>query len=86
VPAPGFRDPRHGRPAILRPVSAKAMRRPLCLQQEIDMNTFEYEANQLSDDELDNVSGGRIKWSDIHMDYHNLPSPLSTEPAPTRYC
>jgi len=49
------------------------------------MNTFEYEANQLSDDELDTVSGGRIKWSDIHMDYHTLPSPLSTEPAPTRY-
>jgi bacteriocin-like protein len=66
-------------------VSAKAMRHPLCLQQEIDMNTFEYEANQLSDDELDTVSGGRIKWSDIHMDYKAQLDLRNTDPPPTRY-
>jgi hypothetical protein len=32
-------------------------------------------------DELDAVSGGRIKRSDIHMDYNFNPN----EPAPTRY-
>lgn len=32
--------------------------------------------------ELEIVSGGRIKWSDIHMDYHNF---NPNEPAPTRY-
>ncbi|MDE2329262.1 MAG: hypothetical protein KGK16_00530 [Bradyrhizobium sp.] len=50
------------------------------------MNDLENETGRLSDDELEIVSGGRIKWSDIHMDYHTLPSPLSTELPPTRYC
>ncbi|MBU6462250.1 MAG: hypothetical protein KGK01_12805 [Bradyrhizobium sp.] len=39
-------------------------------------------ADEITFDELEIVSGGRIKWSDIHMDYHNF---NPNAPAPTRY-
>ena len=55
------------------------------LQQEISMNAFDYEADQLSDDELDTVSGGHIKMSDIHMDYNAQLDLRNTDPPPTRY-
>ena len=38
--------------------------------------------DEMTVDELGTVSGGRIKWSDIHMDYKNF---NPNEPAPTRY-
>lgn len=57
----------------------------LAQQQETDMNDLENEAGRLSDDELDTVSGGRIKWSDIHMDYKAQLDLRNTDPPPTRY-
>ncbi len=46
------------------------------------MEKFEPAAGEMTVDELDVVSGGRIKWSDIHMDYKNF---NPNEPAPSRY-
>jgi hypothetical protein len=47
------------------------------------MEKFEEPAvDEMTVGELDAVSGGRIKWSDIHMDYKNF---NPNEPAPTRY-
>jgi hypothetical protein len=45
-------------------------------------NFDELAIDEITVDELEIVSGGRIKWSDIHMDYKNL---NINEPAPTRY-
>ncbi|MDE2069336.1 MAG: hypothetical protein KGK01_16350 [Bradyrhizobium sp.] len=50
-----------------------------------DMNRLENETIRLSDDELETVSGGRIKWSDIHMDYNAQLDLRNTNPPPTRY-
>jgi hypothetical protein len=61
-------------------------------QQEIDMTTQEREIDLLSDDanqlsivELDAVSGGRIRWIDIHMPYNDFTKMPVNAPAPTRY-
>lgn len=61
-------------------------------QQEIDMTTQERptallsdETNQLSIVELDAVSGGRIRWIDIHMPYKDFNKMPVNGPAPTRY-
>ena len=60
-------------------------------QQEIDMNTEEREIDLLSDnigllsaDELDAVSGGRIRWIDIHMPYNDFIKWPGGDPSPTR--
>ena len=65
-------------------------------QQGIDMTTQEREIDLLSDEinrlsiaELDAVSGGRIRWIDIHMPYNdfikwpgaNLRRPVTLESA-----
>ena len=60
-------------------------------QQEMDMTTQERkinlsdEANRLSIAELDAVSGGRIRWIDIHMLYKDFIKMPVNGPAPTRY-
>ena len=43
------------------------------------------ETNQLSTVELDAVSGGRIRWIDIHMPYKDFNKMPVNAPAPTRY-
>jgi hypothetical protein len=61
-------------------------------QQEIDMTTQEREIDLLSDEinrlsivELDAVSGGRIRWIDIHMPYNDFIKWPGGQPSPTRY-
>jgi bacteriocin-like protein len=44
--------------------------------------TGEPAVDEITINELESISGGRIKWSDIHMDYHNF---NPNAPAPTRY-
>ena len=40
--------------------------------------------NLLSDNELDAVSGGRIRWIDIHMPYKDFIKWPGGDPSPTR--
>lgn len=40
--------------------------------------------NPVSDKELDAVSGGRIRWTDIHMPYKDLIKWPGGDPSPTR--
>ena len=62
-------------------------------QQGIDMTTtlerendlLSDETNRLSIVELDAVSGGRIRWIDIHMPYKDFIKWPGGEPSPTRY-
>ena len=60
------------------------------LQQESDMarrreiNMLSDQINLVSDDALDAVSGGRIRWIDIHMPYKDFIKWPGGDPSPTR--
>jgi hypothetical protein len=59
-------------------------------QQEMEMTAQERdllsdETCELSIVELDAVSGGRIRWIDIHMPYNDFIKMPINGPAPTRY-
>jgi hypothetical protein len=41
--------------------------------------------DELSADELDVVSGGKIRWIDIHMPYKDFIKWPGGQPSPTRY-
>lgn len=43
------------------------------------------DGTQLSIVELDAVSGGRIRWIDIHMPYKDFNKWPGGDPSPTRY-
>jgi hypothetical protein len=49
-------------------------------KREIDLRS-----DELSIVELDTVSGGRIRWIDIHMPYNDFIKMPVNAPAPTRY-
>ena len=53
--------------------------------QERGIDLISDEINQLSIVELDAVSGGRIRWIDIHMPYNNFIKWPGGDPSPTRY-
>ena len=53
--------------------------------QEREINLLSNETNRLSIVELDAVSGGRIRWIDIHMPYNDFIKMPINGPAPTRY-
>jgi hypothetical protein len=40
---------------------------------------------EMSAEELEAVSGGRIKWTDIHMPYNDFIKMPVNAPPPTRY-
>jgi hypothetical protein len=50
--------------------------------QERQIDLF---SDELSIVELDAVSGGRIRWIDIHMPYNDFIKMPVNAPAPTRY-
>jgi hypothetical protein len=41
--------------------------------------------DEMTADQLDTVSGGRIRWIDIHMPYKDFDKMPVNAPAPTRY-
>jgi hypothetical protein len=53
--------------------------------QEREIDLLSGEIDQLSIVELDAVSGGRIRWIDIHMPYKDFIKWPGGEPSPTRY-
>ena len=52
-------------------------------KREIDLPSDK--TSQLSTVELDAVSGGKIRWIDIHMPYRDFNKMPVNAPAPTRY-
>ncbi|MBR1146233.1 hypothetical protein [Bradyrhizobium sp. AUGA SZCCT0431] len=55
------------------------------ITQERETDLLSGESSQLSIVELDAVSGGRIRWIDIHMPYKDFIKMPVSGPAPTRY-
>lgn len=53
--------------------------------KETDMVERDNEPAEMPIEELEQVSGGKIKWSDIHMPYKDFKAWPGGEPAPTRY-
>jgi hypothetical protein len=51
-------------------------------EREIEM--LSGDTHLLSADELDAVSGGRIRWIDIHMPYNDFIKWPGGDPSPTR--
>jgi len=49
-----------------------------------EINRPSDEINPVSDNELDAVSGGRIRWIDIHMPYKDFIKWPGGDPSPTR--
>ena len=49
-----------------------------------EINMLSDQINPVSDDALDAVSGGRIRWIDIHMPYKDFIKWPGGEPSPTR--
>jgi len=53
--------------------------------QRRNTDVLSNEISKLSTIELDAVSGGRIRWIDIHMPYNDFIKMPVNAPAPTRY-
>ena len=54
------------------------------MNQEREIDLLSDETKLLSADELDAVSGGRIRWIDIHMPYKDFIKWPGGDPSPTR--
>jgi bacteriocin-like protein len=54
------------------------------MNRKCEIDLLSGENNQLSDNELDAVSGGRIRWIDIHMPYNDFIKWKGGDPSPTR--
>lgn len=54
------------------------------MNQEREIDLLSDETCLLSADELDAVSGGRIRWIDIHMPYNDFIKWPGGDPSPTR--